>query len=89
MLNRIIYILKNKKKFSFKPQPLAWTKLKQQGTTTPVPRTGTTLVTIGKNVHIMFGGLEGFHDPKSGKKDHPVTLQILNNVCLNIYLYPK
>ena len=44
------------------PQPLTWTKLTQQGATKPITRTGTTLVTIGKSLHIMFGGLEGFYD---------------------------
>jgi hypothetical protein len=45
---------------NLKPLPPKWKKLKQQGNVNPVPRTGASLVTIGKSTHVMFGGLEGF-----------------------------
>ncbi|KRW98533.1 P-loop containing nucleoside triphosphate hydrolase [Pseudocohnilembus persalinus] len=49
------------------PQPLVWTKLKQSGHNNPVPRTGTTIVSIGRGTHVLFGGLEGMIQKGSNK----------------------
>ena len=63
------------------PAPIAWQQVKQTGNV-PSPRSGHTIVTIGK-MHYLFGGLERpekFNDPKDLlPKNELYALRIVNN----------
>lgn len=63
------------------PAPIAWQQIKQTGTVPP-PRSGHTIVTIGKT-HYLFGGLqkpEKFNDSKDLlPKNDLYALRIVNN----------
>lgn len=66
---------------STQPAPIAWQQIKQTGNVPP-PRSGHTIVTIGKT-HYLFGGLEKpekFNDPKDLlPKNDLYALRIVNN----------
>lgn len=71
----------NGSRFAIQPAPIAWQQIKQTGNVPP-PRSGHTIVTIGKT-HYLFGGLEKpekFNDPKDLlPKNDLYALRIVNN----------
>jgi dynein heavy chain, axonemal len=72
------------------PAPIAWQQIKQTGNL-PSPRSGHTIVTIGKT-HYLFGGLEQpekFNDPKDLlPKNELYALRIVNNGTVEWTLKP-
>lgn len=71
----------NGSRSTIQPAPIAWQQIKQTGSVPP-PRSGHTIVTIGKT-HYLFGGLEKpekFNDPKDFlPKNDLYALRIVNN----------